>query len=373
MAASARSASPKRAESPTRLLVVTSISSDSRSFIARILERGASAFAFDAASALAARREDLARAFGESAVESWRELIANHVKELARAVEDRRPQEFARQIGWARIAYAARSFPRDFLLEALLELRRVLERELPENARSGALSVLDLGIATLREAAPTESGTRVLHPLTRDYVRRLLEGDRRAASRGLVDAVRSGAISLSDAYVEVCLGAQREIGCLWHRNEISIAVEHFVTAAAQCTMSELFALAPESPRNGKTALAATVAGDRHDIGLRCTSDLLAIDGWKAIHLGSDVPVEDIVAGAGEFEVDLVVLSGTLPAHRRGVSETVAALKAIDPAPRILIGGSAFDGDEAMWRATGADGYASSPVRAVELAREMRNG
>lgn len=353
---------------------MTTTTSDSRSFAGRLLERGASAYAFDAASALATRRPDLAAAFGEGGLAIWRELLVTHVKDLARAVDDQRPQDFARQITWARIAYAARSFPRDFLGEAFADLRLVLDKELPEAARPPVRACLEAGAAALTGSASTEAPTRALHPLTREYVERLLEGDRRAASRGLVEAVRRGTISLADAYVEVCLGAQREIGCLWHRNEISIAVEHFVTAAAQATMSELLALAPEVAKNGKSVLAATVAGDRHDVGLRCTSDLLAIDGWKAIYLGADVPVEDIAAGAAEFEVDLVVLSGMLAAHRRGIAEAIAALRAESArAPRVLVGGAAFDGDESLWRAAGADGYASTPIRAVEIAREWIRG
>lgn len=357
--------------------MIPSNPSEPHRFACRILENGAAAFAHDTAIALARKRPEFVGAFGERATAIWRDLLKSHIHDLAVAVDARRSAEFTRQIAWARVAYASRSFPQEFLRESLRELRDVLDRELPAPAKAATWSCFDEAIAGL-DAATFDTGegsTTANHPIARTYLRHLLNGDRRAASRDLVDAVRTGAISLTDAYVDVCLAAQREIGCLWHRNEISIAVEHFVTATAMSTMAELLAIAPAGPSNGKVVLSATVAGDRHDVGLRCTSDLLAIEGFKSVYLGADVPVDDIAAGVDEFEVDLVLLSGMLPAHRRGVADAITALRSKETADhrvKVLVGGAAFDLDPSSWRSVGADAYAATPRGAVEWAREWTN-
>lgn len=359
-------------------LLIPSNSSESHRFACRILEHGAAAFAHDAAIALARNRPEFVGAFGESATAIWRDLLKSHIRDLAHAVDGRGSAEFSRQIAWARIAYAARSFPQEFLRESLRELRGVLDRELPAPAKTATWSCFDEALAGLDAATfdVDEASAPAKHPMARVYLRHLLNGDRRAASRDLVDAVRNGAISLTDAYVDVCLAAQREIGCLWHRNEISIAVEHFVTATALSTMAELLATAPVGPSNGKVVLSATVAGDRHDVGLRCTSDLLAIEGFKSVYLGADVPVDDIAAGVQEFEVDLVLLSAILPAHRRGVADAITAVRSTDRPDqkvKVMVGGAAFDLDSNSWRTVGADAYAATPRAAVEWAREWSNG
>jgi MerR family transcriptional regulator, light-induced transcriptional regulator len=354
------------------MTTTTTVSEQDR-FASVLIERGAPSLAHGAADELAAKRPDLALQFGANAVTTWRELLVAQLRELAAAIAFARPTDFGHQVAWAKIAFAARAFPADFLPECLKVLRSTLEREIsaPSSARFAPyFAAADAAIAG--EPLDGDHAPRAIrHPVLARYLKHLLDGDRRAATRSLTDAVRAGEIALPQAYVDVCLAAQREIGLLWHRNEISIAVEHFVTAAAQSTMAELFALGVPAPPLGKTLLAASVAGDRHDIGLRCTTDLLALDGWKSIFLGADVPVNDIAAGVDEYAVDLVLLSATLAVHRKGVAEAIARIrKDSDRVLPVLVGGGAFDGDDSLWRSVGADGYAKSPGEVNGIARQL---
>ncbi len=352
---------------------------DASLFASTLLERGAEAYAFDVADSLASRRPDLAQPFGDKAVPMWRSLFATHLRELAAAVAARRALDFSRQVTWAHVAYRSREFPSDFLREGVRELRRILSDKLPpaavrdiDGCLASALAEIEKIDANGQKADAGESARAPLHPLADRYVRHLLLGDRGAAIDSVLEAVAAGKISVQDAYLSVCLPAQREIGRLWHRNEISIAVEHFVSAATQCVMSALFSNAKRATPIPKTVLCSAVSGDRHEIGLRCVSDFLALEGFRTIFLGADIPPDDIAAGVVEFEVDLVVLSATLFTQRRAAMDTIREIRALKCPPRhlvpVLVGGGAFDRDESTWRAVGADGHAAGPEEAVAWAR-----
>ena len=72
---------------------------------------------------------------------------------------------------------------------------------------------------------------------------------------------------------------------MWLANEINVAEEHFASHTTKMVMAQLLPHATIQPSNGKTMLAAAVAGNQHDIGLQAVADFFEMDGW-----GVDVSV-----------------------------------------------------------------------------------
>ena len=133
-------------------------------------------------------------------------------------------------------------------------------------------------------------------------------------------------LTIPQIYLEVILPAQEEIGRMWVANEITVAEEHFATATSRTILAQLLARAPIRPSNGKTVMTAAVAGNRHDIGLQVVCDFFEMDGWRAIHLGADVPIGDLVAAVDGFQVDLLALSAAQSRHLEALRETIAAVR-----------------------------------------------
>ena len=160
--------------------------------------------------------------------------------------------------------------------------------------------------------------------------------------------------------------AQREIGRLWHIGDVTVAEEHMVTSTTQRAMSVLAQHSTRKAPNGKTMIAASVATNAHDIGIRAIADLYQMAGWRVIYLGSDVPIEDLPPMISYFEADLLILSATLDVQIPQVFATIKNIrKRCEKQIKIMVGGYAFDQAPEMAKTVGADAYTTSVIAAVE--------
>jgi methanogenic corrinoid protein MtbC1 len=137
-------------------------------------------------------------------------------------------------------------------------------------------------------------------------------------------------------------------------------------------MGQLLSRAQLQPPNGKTLLAAAVAGNQHDIGLCAVADFFEMAGWRTINLGADVPIGDLVQAVECFGVDLLALSASLNVQLETVKSTIQAVRS---GPRrgevkILAGGLAFADGGSLAAEMGADGHAPDPDGAVRLGCQL---
>lgn len=343
------------------------------------LATSASGYAALAAERLLQQHPDLVERFGEGAFTRWKDHLSRLIRDLAVALASENLPSFLRQASWIKTSFVARGSAVGDLEASLQCLRDVLLNELGPAVSAAPARYLDSALETLRQPTTdtgatedTEKGLQADTPcgqLAARYLERLLQG-RCAEARAIVlDAVSGGALRIEDAYAAVLLVAQREIGRMWHENEVSVAEEHMVTATSRAVMSQLLSLAAVAPARSLTVLTAAVQGNAHDIAIHALADLFEIDGWAVINLGGDVPAEDLAAVARDFSVDLVALSVTLDAHREGVKATIDAIRRARPAA-VLVGGPAFQGPERLWRSVGADGYAASVTDATRIGAAL---
>ncbi|MBJ6109678.1 cobalamin-dependent protein [Hymenobacter sp. BT523] len=228
--------------------------------------------------------------------------------------------------------------------------------------------------ATLEPVAqePTESPETVrFAALAANYVALLLAADRTAAQRLLMAEAEAGT-DVRDLYLHVLQPAQREVGNRWHRGEISVAEEHYCTAATAGVMAQLQPYFQRTPRNGRRLLAACVAGDLHTIGLQMVADFLEHDGWDVSYLGASTPPDSIRRMIADQGVQLLLTSASMPHHVPLLGDLVAALRR-DPATRhvrVVVGGRPFVYDADLWERTGADAWAASADDAVAVVRNL---
>lgn len=339
-----------------------------------ILEQSADSLAGYATAQLSEEQPDVLAAFSPLPFESWRGYLKSRIVELASAIRLKQPRLFATHIDWCRATLASRNISHEVLLPAMIVLRNVLDEEFPDQVASispyfdAAQSVFD------RPLPHSKSFLDVSTPhgrLAAEYVLATLEGDRRAACNVVLHAVDEG-LAVRDAYLNVLAPAVLEIGRMWHRNEISIAEEHFVTATTQMVMSQLQAKATVAAPNGKTVVAAAVSGNRHEIGIRMVADFFEMTGWRTIFLGADLPAGDIAQATIDFEADAVVLSATLTTQLPAVAAAIAAIRS-NPATKsmkVIVGGSGFAESPSLATETGADAFAETPDEAVHLGNQF---
>jgi methanogenic corrinoid protein MtbC1 len=349
--------------------------SQDSAFSARVLKTGARAYAAYAAAELLESHPEAKERVGPDPFSAWRGWLAVRAEELAAAVAAEQPKLFTSQVRWATAALAARGVSAGHFRAGLAVLRRVLAKELPEPAREPATRYLDEAVDAFDEK-PVDLSARLLPDtphgrLASTYLLALLEGDRRRASRVILDAIGQ-AETVRELYLDVLMPAQQEIGRMWLTGEINVAEEHFASHTTKMVMAQLLSHASLQPPNGKTMLAAGVPGNQHDIGLCAVADFFEMAGWRTVQLGADVPIADLIQAIECFEVDLLALSASLSVQ---LQTAQSAIQAVRSGPRghvvkILVGGLAFADSPNLAAEMGADGYAADPNQAAKLGGQL---
>lgn len=217
-------------------------------------------------------------------------------------------------------------------------------------------------------AAPARDGSP--EHVREDFLGALLASDLSAA-RGVLDEAIAAGMPVRRIYLDVLQPTLYDVGRLWSHAEISIAQEHLATAATQSAMARLAESLADGRRRVRpaTAIVACVSDELHAVGGRMVADFLEADGWRVVFLGQLTPGTDLTALAAEQGATLVALSAALPERVPLVAEACAALRGLDPAPFVLVGGQAFGGSAERALRTGADAYAGDAEGAVAVVRE----
>jgi methanogenic corrinoid protein MtbC1 len=336
---------------------------------AEILEASVAGFASAADAVFRERRGP-----GDGASpSSLRAHLKQRILEVAAAVRLQDPSIFTHRVDWLRRAYQARGGDEVELRLIIESLRDALLTELPGGLRAAVADAMSPAVQSFGEACaqdrPGIAGDTAEGRLALEYLRACLEGRPGEAVRGLLAAADDG-MPVERLLVEVLMPVQRETGELWHTGEVTIAEEHVVSEATKDALAILVARALPAAGSGRVVLAASVAGNAHDIGLRLICGLFRLAGWESIFLGADVPSSDLAIAAGTFRADLVLLNATLTTQLKQLQEAVAAVRAVESHPAILIGGQALLGSADIWKKFDADGFARDGEEALRVAEAL---
>ncbi len=209
-----------------------------------------------------------------------------------------------------------------------------------------------------------------LSKLADGYLALLLAGDRQKAYRLIRQAISEG-LTIRDLYLEIFQQVQYEVGRLWLINKISVAEEHFCTAATQSLMLELYPEIISSSGTGAKLIAACVGPELHELGVRMVTDFFEMDGWDTWYLGAAVSDMQLIEAIKDKQPDLVALSATMSYHIPKVAELIKTIRQAfpDKTPLLMVGGVPFNATPELWRTVGADLWAANAEHAVKVARD----
>ena len=210
--------------------------------------------------------------------------------------------------------------------------------------------------------------------LSKQYLSLLLTGDRKAASDLVMKMVDDG-INIPDIYLKVFHPAMYEVGRLWQTGKITVAHEHFCSAATQLIMSELYPrIQQKVNKKGKLAVAACVAGELHEIGLRMTADLLEMAGWRTMYIGANTPATGIIDIAKEQKAQILALSMALPSNGPALREIIAmARQQLSGDVKIIVGGYVLSSNPKYAASFQADGVVINAAEVAALAEKLTDG
>ncbi len=318
---------------------------------------------------------ELEQGYGKNTREKSLQNAGDHLSYLAQALAADSEALFCDYVAGARVALAKREVRSADLAFHLECLRDTLLEKLGASAGAPAARYVDAALAKL-PGMPDDLPTFLdeslpLSPLAHQYLQSLLRGERDVAGRLVLLAV-DGGIPLKEIYLNVFQVVQYEIGRLWQTNQISVAQEHYCTAATQLIMSQLYPYVFSGAKNGATIVVTCVSGELHEIGVRMVADFFEMEGWNSYYLGANMPVSGIVQALIDNRADVLGIGATITYHVSAAEEVIQAVRA-EPACdgiKILVGGYPFNIEPGLAEKIGADGFASDAQGAITLANQL---
>jgi methanogenic corrinoid protein MtbC1 len=172
------------------------------------------------------------------------------------------------------------------------------------------------------------------------YLDALLAGNRRECTKIVLDLVTAGT-GLKSVYTELFQRALYQIGELWERQRISVAVEHLSTAITERMLTLLQAQLFSRPAIDRTIIIACVADEYHQLGGRMIADFCELRGWRGYFLGANTPLPDLLQLIEDRRADLLGLSLSIYFNLPALLNALDAVTEKYPDLPILVGGQAF--------------------------------
>jgi methanogenic corrinoid protein MtbC1 len=317
--------------------------------------------------------------FGEEGLKKSIRDAGYHLSFLAEALHSGDPSLFSHYIAWVRSLLHGLGFPERALFTTLDCTREVLQKELSPMAASRVSQYIDGALQHLEETplVPgsflSREGDGPLIRLAERFLDLLLRSRLREARELIMDAVERG-VGIEDLYLKVFQRSQREIGRLWQLNRISVAQEHYCTAATQLIMSQLYPYIFNTEKTGRKMLAACAGGELHELGVRMVADIFEMSGWDTFYLGANVPAHTINQALSEYDAQVLALSLTMTFHLENLMEIINRVRSGEKrGVKILVGGYPFNISPDLWKRVEADGYARDAREAVEVADRLLKG
>lgn len=129
-----------------------------------------------------------------------------------------------------------------------------------------------------------------------------------------------------------------EVGDACVQGRLSIYEEHLFSERLREFLAASWR--PIADRNeGPVGVCATLPGERHALGLHLVACTLAIEGWRVVFVGTDLPVSEIAESVRSADAAAVFLSVSA-AGRAGAEASLGPLRAaLAPEVALLTGGA----------------------------------
>lgn len=129
------------------------------------------------------------------------------------------------------------------------------------------------------------------------------------------------------------------LGEAWARGEVTVAGEHFASAAVQRRLARLYDEVPAAPADAPRVVIGLARGSRHELGVLAFAVAARARGLDVAYLGGDLPLEAWVTTVRTVAPRAAVVGVPLVEDVPAVRELAAALA---PLTSVLVGGAYQD-------------------------------
>jgi methanogenic corrinoid protein MtbC1 len=335
------------------------------SFAKKILEKQ-----FEAQPSLKAKYRD-------KQIHHYIEDTKFHLSYLSQAIANNEPVLFNEYLAWAKTFFNNLPVTDEEIIVNLELLRDEIEMNLPDEMSATTNKYIDEGIKYYKAKSPVIpsfiSEANPQKEIAEKYLNFLIEGDKASAHSLIMDAVQNGT-SIKDLYLNVFQITQKETGRLWQISKISVAHEHFITAATQLIMAQLYPYMFTSTNKENRIIVTCINGELHEIGARMVADIFEMEGWNSYYFGANTPLNSVLESINTYKPQILAVSTTMTFNLSSVSTMIEKVKSETEVKnlKILVGGYPFLIADKLWQNIGADGFAPDAISAVKLAEQIVN-
>ena len=201
--------------------------------------------------------------------------------------------------------------------------------------------------------------------------RALLNLEREEVRRVIVDGVGPTALSVADFADRVVGPALCRIGEGWEAGEVALSQVFMAGRIMEACLNENRL---PIPTDSKVEVGIGVLGDHHTLGKALVSSVLRIGGYGVRDLGSGLTPEQIVEGAYEADVSVLLISVLMLNRALQVAEVMSLISDGGRGPMpVLVGGAPFLHDPTLWTHVGADACGRNAADALKLVAQATGG
>lgn len=204
--------------------------------------------------------------------------------------------------------------------------------------------------------------------LSKNYLERLLEGDRVGCRQVLDKAIEHG-LTAYCLLNELVWPTMELLQSLYREDRISISGLNLATRLNRSITDQLAAQLAHNPPNGKKVLLLCGNGEPEELGGQICADLFEAQGYAVRFAGGGVPEDEVLKLIGEFRPDLLILFATLASGMPAVRRLIDYLREVNSCPQmqIMCCGGIYKRAEGLAEEIGADLFASDAASAVDTA------
>lgn len=245
---------------------------------------------------------------------------------LGTSVSMEEPILFVNYMKW----FGSLAFHLKFTLESLKQhftcVMKILSNRLEESLYVKVSKIFQLGIDAFDKAF---SGTDDKHVIFDAFLNHLIAMESDKAYQIVLEEIDKG-MSIKDVYLKILQPTLYKVGDLWHQRVISVAKEHYITAAIQNMIGKLYSKMFVYREKSKRSITAVCAGDEmHEIGMRMVADFFEVSNRESYFLGSNLPVSTVIDQLIENPTDVLAISATTSQHLIEVKQLINIIKSND--------------------------------------------
>jgi methanogenic corrinoid protein MtbC1 len=214
-----------------------------------------------------------------------------------------------------------------------------------------------------------------MRDIIKAYNEAVFETDKEAAFRAVNEALARG-VSAEEIVFKVVIPAVEEMMTRIGQDPDANLAQHFMTAQIASDVTEKMLEKFEHPPQiiGRVVIG-TAHGDLHSLGKRIVMGCLKAMMVDVIDLGVNVPPDRFVDEARARDAQVIAISAMMVHTANGPQGSLKVRQlleeqALEDRIRIAVGGAPYRFDGALYRAVGADAYATDGVTAGKVIIDL---